>query len=89
MTYIIAELCINTKDTACDVCPVDCIHPRKDEAGFAERAAHINPESSTWRVRAGMPQAAIFPEEEVPENGRASSKSIMTIGKSRPVRSAA
>ena len=30
--YIIAEPCIGTKDTACvDVCPVDCIHPRKDE----------------------------------------------------------
>ena len=29
--YIIAEPCIGTKDTACvDVCPVDCIHPRKD-----------------------------------------------------------
>jgi len=37
MTYVIAEPCIGTKDTACvDVCPVDCIHPRKDEAGFAE-----------------------------------------------------
>jgi len=30
MAYIIAEPCINTKDTACvDVCPVDCIHPRR------------------------------------------------------------
>ena len=37
MAYIIAEPCVNTKDTACvDVCPVDCIHPRKDEANFAE-----------------------------------------------------
>ena len=35
MTYIIAEPCIGTKDTACvDVCPVDCIHPRKDEGEF-------------------------------------------------------
>ena len=32
MTYIIAEPCVGTKDTACvDACPVDCIHPRKDE----------------------------------------------------------
>ena len=32
MAYVIAEPCIGTKDTACvDVCPVDCIHPRKDE----------------------------------------------------------
>jgi len=35
--YIIAEPCIGTKDTACvEVCPVDCIHPKKDEDGFAE-----------------------------------------------------
>ena len=27
MTYVIAEPCVNTKDTACvEVCPVDCIH---------------------------------------------------------------
>ena len=32
MAYVITEPCIGTKDTACvDVCPVDCIHPRKDE----------------------------------------------------------
>ena len=38
MAYIIAEPCINTKDTACvDVCPVDCIHPRKDEGELRRR----------------------------------------------------
>ena len=37
MAYVIAEPCIGTKDAACvDACPVDCIHPKKDEAGFAE-----------------------------------------------------
>ena len=37
MAYVIAEPCIGTKDTACvDACPVDCIHPKKDEAGHAE-----------------------------------------------------
>lgn len=37
MAYVIAEPCIKVKDTACvDACPVDCIHPRKDEGGFAE-----------------------------------------------------
>jgi ferredoxin len=36
MAYVIAETCVSAKDTACvDVCPVDCIHPRKDEAEFA------------------------------------------------------
>ena len=35
MAYVIAEPCIGVKDTACvDACPVDCIHPRKDEADF-------------------------------------------------------
>ena len=37
MTYIIAEPCIDVKDTACvDVCPVDCNHPRKDEPDFEQ-----------------------------------------------------
>jgi ferredoxin len=37
MTYVIAEPCIGTKDTACvDACPVDCIHPKKDEAKYAD-----------------------------------------------------
>jgi len=45
MAYVIAEPCINTKDTACvDVCPVDCIHPRKDEATFqSETMLYIHP----------------------------------------------
>ncbi|MGH9617165.1 MAG: 4Fe-4S dicluster domain-containing protein [Acidobacteriaceae bacterium] len=35
MAYVIAEPCIGVKDTACvDACPVDCIHPRKNEADF-------------------------------------------------------
>ena len=41
MAYIIAEPCIGTKDTACvDVCPVDCIHPKKDEVDF-EGVEHL------------------------------------------------
>ena len=36
MTHIIMEPCIGVKDTACVVvCPVDCIHPKADETGFA------------------------------------------------------
>lgn len=35
MSYVIAEPCIGVKDTACvDACPVDCIHPRKNESEF-------------------------------------------------------
>src|SRR4029078_8408201 len=44
--FIITDPCIETKDTACvDVCPVDCIHPRKDEAEFAQATMlYIHPE---------------------------------------------
>ncbi len=42
MAYVIAEPCIGTKDTACvDACPVDCIHPKKDENGYVGRAAVV------------------------------------------------
>ena len=46
MPFIITDPCIGTKDTACvDVCPVDCIHPRKDEAEFAAMTMlYIHPE---------------------------------------------
>ena len=46
MAYVIAEPCIGVKDTACvDACPVDCIHPRKNEEGeFAkELQLYIDP----------------------------------------------
>ena len=46
MPFIITDPCIDTKDTACvDVCPVDCIHPRKDEPEFAQSTMlYIHPE---------------------------------------------
>jgi ferredoxin len=46
MAFIITDPCISTKDTACvDVCPVDCIHPRKDEPEFdAAVMLFIHPE---------------------------------------------
>jgi NAD-dependent dihydropyrimidine dehydrogenase PreA subunit len=76
MTYIIAEPCIKLKDAACvSVCPVDCIHPRKDEAGFEDEVQlYINPgecidcgaRESVCRV------SAIFPEAEVPEKWKGS-----------------
>ena len=46
MPFIITDPCIETKDTACvDVCPVDCIHPRKDEAEFEQATMlYIHPE---------------------------------------------
>jgi NAD-dependent dihydropyrimidine dehydrogenase PreA subunit len=46
MPFVITDPCIDTKDTACvDVCPVDCIHPRKDEPEFdAATMLYIHPE---------------------------------------------
>ncbi len=71
MTYIIAEPCINVKDTACvEVCPVDCIHPRKDAPEFADATQlYINPDEciDCGACEPACPVAAIFPEEEVPE----------------------
>ena len=45
MAYVIAEPCIGTKDTACvDACPVDCIHPKKDEEKHGtEEMLYIDP----------------------------------------------
>ena len=46
MSHYIAEPCIKTKDAACvDVCPVDCIHPRKDEPEYEPATMmYIHPE---------------------------------------------
>ena len=59
------------QDTACvEVCPVDCIHPKKDEADFeAETKLFIDPETC---IDCGAcvpvcPVQAIFPLEELPE----------------------
>jgi NAD-dependent dihydropyrimidine dehydrogenase PreA subunit len=75
MAYVIAEPCINTKDTACvDVCPVDCIHPRKDEAQFAtETMLYISPVEC---IDCGAcvpvcPVTAIFALEDLPEKWQA------------------
>lgn len=71
MAYIIAEPCIGTKDTACvEVCPVDCIHPTKDEDNFEEaKQLYIDPETciDCGACEPVCPVTAIFPEEELPE----------------------
>ncbi len=71
MAYVIAEPCIGTKDTACvDVCPVDCIHPRKDEPAFEkETQLYISPVEC---IDCGAcvpvcPVTAIFALEDLPE----------------------
>lgn len=71
MAYVIAEPCINVKDTACvDACPVDCIHPRKDEADFAgPEQLYIDPVEC---IDCGAcvpvcPVSAIFVSDDLPE----------------------
>jgi ferredoxin len=71
MPHVITEPCIGTKDSACvAVCPVDCIHPRKDEGDFAPSAQlYIDPDTC---IDCGLcvdecPVKAIFPEDDVPE----------------------
>ena len=42
MTYIIAEPCVSTCDTACvEVCPVDCIHGPDDKTGAGAEAKNL------------------------------------------------
>ena len=50
MTYIIAEPCVSTCDTACvEVCPVDCIHGPDDKTGAGAEAKEpgFDPEGSS------------------------------------------
>jgi ferredoxin len=74
MAYVIAKPCIGVKDTACLVaCPVDCIHPTKDEAGFeAAQMLHIQ---ATECIDCGLcvdecPVNAIFAEDDLPGEWR-------------------
>ena len=71
VAYIICEPCIGTKDTACvDVCPVDCIHPRKDEPEFsAADMLYIHPDEciDCGACEPECPWAAIFEEVAVPD----------------------
>ena len=71
MAYVIAEPCIGTKDTACvDACPVDCIHPRKDEPAFATvEQLFIHPDEC---IDCGAcvpvcPVSAIFAADDLPD----------------------
>jgi ferredoxin len=70
MSYVIVEGC--TKDEKCvEVCPVDCIHPRNDEAQFAEVAQLYVDPVNCIDCGACVPvceASAIFPEAELPEN---------------------
>ena len=70
MAYIITSPCIGEKDASCvDVCPVDCIHPAKSEAEFANvEMLYINPEEciDCGACEPACPFNAIFEESAVP-----------------------
>src|SRR4051795_38582 len=71
MAYVIAEPCIGTKDSACvDACPVDCIHPKKDEADHADaEQLFIDPVEciDCGACVPACPVSAIFAADDVPE----------------------
>ena len=81
MTFIIAEPCVSTCDTACvEVCPVDCIHGPEDREGMGEEAKadgfdptdkqlYINPEEciDCGACEPECPVEAIFDEDMVPK----------------------
>ena len=68
MPFIITDPCIGTKDAACvDVCPVDCIHPRKDEPEFEQTTIlYIHPEEciDCGACVPACPVAAIYDSTE-------------------------
>ena len=77
MAYVIAEPCIGVKDTACvDACPVDFIHPKKDESGFAEaELLYIDPvECASIAALAcrSVPLRQFSPSKTCPRSGLSS-----------------
>ncbi|HEU0138152.1 MAG TPA: ferredoxin family protein [Bryobacteraceae bacterium] len=70
MAYVITDTC--TKDELCvDACPVDCIHPKKDDAKFEEvPMLYVNPDDC---IDCGAcvpvcPTSSIYVLEELPED---------------------
>ena len=71
MAYVIADPCVGVKDAACvDACPVDCIHPKKDEPEFTGNdMIYIDPVEC---IDCGAcvpvcPVSAIFALDDLPE----------------------
>lgn len=70
MAYVITESCM--KDLLCaDVCPTDCIHPKKDETGFeAATQLYVDPNAC---IDCGAcvpvcPSDSIHSIDDLPEN---------------------
>ena len=72
MTRVITSACVGTKSVDCvEVCPVDCIHPKKDDANFGNvQQLYINPAEciDCGACESACPVNAIFPEDAVPDD---------------------
>ncbi len=69
MAYVITSQC--SKDEKCvEVCPVDCIHPRADEPGFADATQLFVDPVTCIDCGACVPvceATAMFSADEMPE----------------------
>jgi ferredoxin len=70
MAHVIVDTC--TKDMLCvDVCPSECIHPTKDEAGFdGTTQLYINPDEclDCGACVSVCPTNSIFAADELPDD---------------------
>ena len=81
MTYIIAEPCVDLKDSACvDVCPVDCIYTTDEDNQY-----YIHPDEciDCAACEPVCPVVAIFAEDDVPKSGATTSTSTTTTSTCR------
>lgn len=73
MAYVITDSCI--KDQLCaDVCPTDCIHPKKDEPAFEEETQMYVDPNGCIDCGACVPVCtsdSIHALDEVPEDKKA------------------
>jgi ferredoxin len=72
MTRVITSACIGTKSMDCvEVCPVDCIHPKKDNPDNPnQKQLFIDPATciDCGACEPACPVSAIFPEDDVPDD---------------------
>jgi ferredoxin len=70
MAYVITDACI--KDALCvDACPVDCIHPKKDEPEFeAATQMYVDPEGciDCGACVQACTSTSIFALDDVPDD---------------------
>ena len=70
MAYVIVDTC--TKDALCvEACPTECIHPKPNEAGFAEATQLYIDQNECLDCGACVavcPSNSIFQADELPED---------------------